>query len=100
MLNIRKPKRYKELKDFTEAIGLDRTRSLQAEIKAQLTGALIKEIQRKNLTHGEVAEMSGVARSTVTGIVNGSLQSVSIDRILRVLTGLDMSIEVKVKKSA
>ena len=92
--------RYKKFKDFTNAIGLDPARALEAEIKANLTTALIKEIRKQELTHAEVAEYSGVARSTVTGIVNGSLQSVSIDRLLRVLSALGMSVEVKIKKSA
>jgi predicted XRE-type DNA-binding protein len=93
-------KRFKKFKEFTNALGIDPARSLEAEIKANLTGALIKEIEKQNLTHDEVAEYAGVARSTVTGIVNGSLQSVSIDRLLRILSALGMSVEIKVKKSA
>jgi len=95
-----KQKRYKKFKDFTDAIGLDPARALEAELKANLTGALIREIKRQDLTHEEVAEWAGVARSTVTGIVNGSLQSVSIDRLLRIVSALGMSVEMKIKKSA
>jgi len=95
-----KQKRYKKFKDFTDAIGLDPARALEAELKADLTGALIKEIKRQGLTHEDVAECAGVARSTVTGIVNGSLQSVSIDRLLRIVSALGMSVEMKIKKSA
>ena len=93
-------KRFKNFKDFTDAIGLDPARSLEAQLKANLTEALIKEIKRQKLTHEQVATTSGVARSTVTGIVNGSLQSVSIDRLLRILSALGMSVEVKVKRPA
>ena len=95
-----KQTRYKKLKDLADAIGLDPARALEAEMKANLTGAIIKEIKRQELTHEHVSELAGVARSTITGIVNGSLQSVSIDRLLRILSSLGMSVEVKVKKSA
>ena len=95
-----KQKRYKNFREFTDSIGIDSAKSVEAEMKAKLTHALIKEIKRQELTHIEVAEMSGVARSTVTGLVGGSLQSVSIDRLLRILSALGMSVEIKVKKSA
>lgn len=95
-----KPKRYKKFRDFTDSLGIDPARALEAEMKANLTAALIREVEKQQLTHKEVAELSGIARSTVTGIITGSLQNVTIDRLLKILSGLGLSVEVKVKKSA
>jgi predicted XRE-type DNA-binding protein len=54
-------------------------------LKAQLIAAIIREIDRRGLTHVEVATRSGLPRSAVTGILSGSLQKVTIDRVLRLL---------------
>ena len=66
-------KRHKNLESLANAVGIEPARVLQAEIKANLTAALIKEVEKRQLTHEEVAESAGVARTSVTGIINGSL---------------------------
>ena len=92
--------RYKTGKDLAAALGLPESRGLEAEVKAHLTKALIKEIERRGLTHQEVAELSGVSRTTVTGIVNGSLQKVTLDRLIRILGAIGLDLEVRVKKAS
>ena len=69
-------------------------------MKAKLTKEIIKAISKEELTHKEVADLSGVPRSAVTGIINGSLQKVSIDRLIRILGTLGKTVELKVKKAA
>ena len=61
---------------------------------------LSKAIYKEELTHKEVAELSGVPRSAITGIINGSLQKVSIDRPIRILRTLGKTVELKIKKAA
>lgn len=95
-----KPKRYKSLQDLAESLGVEPMRAAEAEVKASLTKAIIREVAKQDLTHQEVAELAGVARTTVTGIVNGSLQKVSIDRLLRIISAIGLSVHVSVKKSA
>ena len=97
---MKKPKRFKNLQDFASSIGVEPLRVAEAEVKSALTKAIIREIDKKNLTHQEVAELAGVARTTVTGIVNGSLQKLSIDRLLRIISAIGLSVHVSVKKSA
>lgn len=67
-----KPKRYKNLQDLAESLGVEHMRAAEAEVKASLTKAIIREVAKQNLTHQDVAELAGVARTTVTGIINGS----------------------------
>ena len=95
-----KQKRHKNLNSFAKSLGLDPARAAEAEVKAKLTNALIKEMDRQGFTHQEVADMAGVSRTTVTGIVNGSLQRVTVDRLLKILGAIGLSVEVKVKRSA
>ena len=95
-----KSKIYTNASDLAESLGLSAERGLVAEMKAKLTKEIIKAISKEELTHKEVSDLSGVPRSAVTGIINGSLQKVSIDRLIRILGTLGKTVELKVKKAA
>jgi len=47
-----------------------------------------------------VAKQAGVARTNVTGIISGSVKSVTLDRLVRIAASLGMSMELEIKKSA
>jgi predicted XRE-type DNA-binding protein len=51
-------------------------------------------------THAEIAEKSGLPRSAVTGILSGSLQKVTIDRVLKLVEAVDLVAKIQVKKVA
>ncbi len=93
-------KKYKKLDQFAEDIGVSSASAAEAEVKAKLTKAIIVEIKKQNLTHQEVAEQSGISRTTITGIVSGSLQKITVDRLLRVASSVGLSVDIKIKKSA
>lgn len=95
-----KSKIYNGYSDFAKDLGLSAERGLVAEMKAKLTKEIVKDIDKRGLTHKEVSELSGVPRSAVTGIINGSLQKVSIDRLIRILGTLGKTIELKIKTAA
>lgn len=97
---IMKSTKYKNIANLAESLGLSKERGKLAEIKAQVTLEIIKAIEKKDLTHQDVSNLSEVPRSAITGIINGSLQRVTLDRLIRVLTSLGKSIELKVKNPA
>ncbi len=87
-------------KELAKKLGVSLARGMEAVIKAQLIDAVIKEAERRKLTHAELARRSGLSRSVVTGILAGSLQKVTIDRLLRLVEAADLVAEVKVKTAA
>lgn len=93
-------KRYKSMEALAASFGLPPSRGLEAEVKAVLTLAIIQGIEKQGLTHQNVAEAAGVARSTVSGIVNGSLQRVTIDRLIRILGAIGFGLQLKIKKAS
>lgn len=95
-----KSKSYTNMKDLASDLGLDPQLGEIAEVKALLTKEIQKSIDKQGLTHQEVAELSGVPRSAITGIVSGSLQKVTVDRLMRVLASLGKTISVKIKDVA
>ena len=81
-------------------LSIPKSRGLEAVLKAQMIAAIVSEVSRRGLTHAELAERSGLPRSAVTGILSGSLQKVTIDRVLRLLEAAGLEANVKVRRAA
>ena len=81
-------------------LGIPKGRGLEAVLKAQLIAAVVREISRRGLTHVELAARSGLPRSAVTGILSGSLQKVTIDRLLRLVEAAGLEADIRVRRAA
>jgi predicted XRE-type DNA-binding protein len=81
-------------------MGISKNRALEAVVKARLIAAVVREVSRRRLTHAEVAERSGLPRSAVTGILSGSLQKVTIDRVLRLVEAAGLEAEIRIRRAA
>ena len=85
---------------LARALDIPKARGLEAVIKAQLISAVLHEAEHRSLTHAQLATRSGLSRSAVTGILSGSLQQVTIDRVLRLVEAAGLEAEVKVRRAA
>lgn len=81
-------------------LGISKSRGLEATLKADLIDAALKVSNKEGYTHAEIAHKSGLPRSAVTGILSGSLQKVTLDRILRIIEAVGLTAELKIKKAA
>ena len=86
--------------ELSQLLGIRQSRSLEATMKASLIAAIVKQVANTGLTHSDLAEISGLARSAVTGILSGSLQKVTLDRVLRLVQAAGLTAELKIKKCA
>lgn len=86
--------------EISEALGIPKARGMEAAIKAELIAAVTKAIDRLGLTHAEVARRARLPRSAVTGILSGSLQRITIDRVLRLVEAVGLVAEVRVRRAA
>ena len=84
---------------LAKKLGISPARGMEAVIKAQLISAVLEAAAAKRLTHAEIAKRSGLSRSAVTGILSGSLQKVTIDRVLKLIEAVGLVAEVRVKAS-
>ena len=87
-------------KVLSKKLGISPARGMEAVIKAKLIDAVLREAERQGLTHAELASRSGLSRSVVTGILSGSLQKVTIDRVLRLVEAAELVADVTVKSAA
>ena len=85
--------------ELAKRLGVSPARGMEAVMKAQLITAVLKGVEAQCLTHAEVAKRSGLPRSAVTGILSGSLQKVTIDRVLRLVEAVGLVAEIRVKRA-
>jgi predicted XRE-type DNA-binding protein len=81
-------------------LGISKSRGLEAVLKARLIAAVAREVERMSLTHADLARRSGLPRSAVTGILSGSLQRVTIDRVLRLVAAAGLEADIRVRRAA
>jgi len=85
---------------LSHQLDISRGRALEAVVKADLIAAVLKASEKKGLTHIELARRSGLPRSAVTGILSGSLQKVTVDRILKLVEAAGLEAEINVREAA
>jgi transcriptional regulator with XRE-family HTH domain len=86
--------------NLSSKLNISHAKSLEAVMKADFISAILKASQKQKLTHEEIAKRSGLPRSAVTGILSGSLQKVTLDRILRIVEAVGLTVETKLKNAA
>lgn len=65
-------------------------------VQLQLLGELKRIIARNELTHAEIAKRAKTSRTRVTAILNGNIQSVTSDLLIRILSSLGYAVNVSV----
>ncbi len=85
---------------LAEELDIPKSRAVEAQMKAKLVAAVVAEVRRRRLTHAWLAERSGLGRTTVTGILSGSLQRVSLGRVLRLVEAAGLEADVRVRRAA
>ena len=93
-------KRISSAVHLAQQLGLSKSRGMEAVIKAQLIAAVLREATRQQLTHAELTERTGLPRSAVTGILSGSLQKITIDRVLRLVEAVGLEPEIRLRRAA
>ncbi len=85
---------------LSKILNISTSRGLEAYLKANLISAITTQLEKLDISHTEVARRSGIPRSAVTGILSGSLQKVSLGRLLRILEVIKLTVEFKIKEAA
>ena len=95
-----KMKRYKNINDLGKDLGVSPERINISKLKTKLKKRIIKVATEKGISPSELARSSGLSRTVISGILNGSLLSVSLERLIRLAISLDLIIELNIKDAA
>ena len=86
----------KNLAELCKIMGLPESEAPKLQIRLDLAKAIRRIIEKKELTHEQASEKSGVGRTVITAIMNGNLDKISTDRLLDVAQSLGLKLQLKV----
>jgi len=83
---------------IAKAIGLTGAESREWQVQFALLKRLQQIVRDEGLTHAEVARRGASSRTRVTAILNGNLDKVSSDLLIRLLGALGYRVRVSVSR--
>ncbi|MBL8294405.1 MAG: XRE family transcriptional regulator [Bryobacterales bacterium] len=83
---------------LARTLGLSGSESHEWQVQHALLKKLRRIVRDESLTHAEVAQRAGSSRTRVTAILNGNLDNVSTDLLIRLLSGLGYRVKVTVSR--
>ena len=86
--------------ELAKFLGLDEAEGVDIEIRADLNSKIIQTVEKKGLTHAQVAKLAGTSRTRVTAIMNRNTLDVSTDLMLRVLSSLGVRAKIVFAKAS
>jgi predicted XRE-type DNA-binding protein len=86
--------------DLARLLELSAEDSAAMELRVALLKKIITEVDKQDLTHAQAAARTGTSRSRMTSILNGAIQDVSTDLLLRVLAALGIRARISFAKAA
>ena len=95
-----KTKRYKSIDALGKDFGILPERIGISEMKTKLKQRIKQETLKRNVSIVQLAELSGLTRTVVSGIINGSLQSVSLERLIRLAFAIDLVVDLSIRRAA
>ena len=104
-MKARKPLRARPVKartgrELAHLLELSDEDSTAIELRVALLKKIISEVSKQELTHAQAAERTGTSRSRMTSILNGAIQDVSTDLLLRVLSALGIRARISFARAA
>jgi predicted XRE-type DNA-binding protein len=86
--------------ELAKALGLAPADGAEIELRSTLNSKIVEIVQRKGLTHAQVARLARTSRTRVTAIMNRNTRQVSTDLLLRVLYSLGYTAKITFKNAA
>jgi len=90
----------KDAFELAEALGLSAARGLEIQIRSDLNDKIIAVVEKKGLTHAQVAKLAGTSRTRITAIMNRDTKGVSTDLMLRVIAALGVQAKIVFRRAA
>ncbi len=83
---------------LARTLGLSGVEAQEWQVQHALLKRLRQIVSDEALTHAEVAQKGGSSRTRVTSILNGNLDNVSTDLLIRLLAALGYRVKVSVSR--
>ena len=90
----------RDASELAEVLGLARAEGIQIAVRSALNTKIIQVVEKRGLTHAEVATLAGTSRTRVTAIINRNTKDISTDLMLRILGALGVSAKITFGRAA
>lgn len=90
----------KSSRELAEALGLTPAEGLEIEIRSSLNDKIIEVVQKKGLTHLQVAKLAKTSRTRVTALMNRNKKEISTDLMIRILSAIGVRAKIFYKEVA
>ena len=80
------------------ALGLPRSMAREWQVQHSLVKRLRDVVAKERFTHAEIAKRAGSSRTRITAILNGNVEQVSSDLLIRILGALGYVVRVPVSR--
>lgn len=84
----------KDAFELAEALGLSSAHGLEIQIRSDLNDKIIEVVEKKGLTHAQVAKLAGTSRTRITALMNRDTKGVSTDLMLRIVASLGVQARI------
>jgi len=78
-------------------MGFSAAEAAELAVKSSLIDAIGETIEQRELTQKEAAELCGTDQPTLSKVLRGRMESVTIDRLASWLTSLGRTVEIHVR---
>ena len=95
-----KPVVARNARELAKALGLAPADGVEIEIRSDLNDKIIEVVNKRGLTHSQVAKLAHTSRTRVTAILNRNTHDISTDLMLRILASLGVHAKLQFKKAA
>ena len=93
-----KPTVARTPEELAKALGLSAAEAKEWQVQYALLKRLKEIVRRQNITHADLAKRAGTSRTRVTAILNGNLEHVSSDLLIRMLGSLGYRVRISVSR--
>lgn len=78
-------------------MGFSPAEAAELTVKSSLIDAISETIERRNLTQKKAAALCGTDQPSLSKVLRGRIESVTIDRLASWLTALGRTVEIRVR---
>jgi predicted XRE-type DNA-binding protein len=87
-------------RELANVLGLSEADRAAIEVQLELAEQIAVELRRTGMTHACLARLAHTSRPRLTAILNGNLDGVSTDLLLRVLAALGVRVQMRFHRAA
>ena len=86
--------------ELAEVLGLARADGIEIAVRSALNTKIIQVLEKRGLTHAQVAKLAGTSRTRITALINRNTKDISTDLMLRVLGALGVTARITFGRAA